>query len=122
MLRKIVSHEEANNLIELLRKSHSTKSTAVKTDVLLKNHNLGYSPRHLRAIVEFIRQNDLAAPSYLVSNTKVGYWLTSDTAEMKSFLDQELDRVSNQVTNINALRMRLITPKQKKQVEQLHIF
>lgn len=114
MLKKSVTTEEANKLISILGKHHNTKLGAAKTEVILKNYGLGYSARHLRAVVEFIRHADLAAPSYLVSNTVNGYWLTSDTNEMKSFLNQELDRVSNQYGNIQPLHLRLISKKSKQ--------
>lgn len=122
MFKKIISIEEANKLLDILKKYHNCKSAAAKTEVLLKSHCLGYSSRHLRAVVEFIRQNDIAAPSYLVSNTINGYWLTSDFSEMKSFLNQELDRVSNQYGNIQPLHQRLISKKSNKGIQQLHLF
>jgi hypothetical protein len=113
--------EEAEQLIAVLSCNHKTKSSAVKTDILLKKYRLGYSARHLRMVIELIRKNDLAAPAFLVSNTQVGYWITSDLSEMKAFLNQELDRVSNQVDNINTLRMRLMSPKKSTDSKQLLI-
>lgn len=113
--------EETEQLLSVLSNNHNTKLSAIKTDILLKQYRLGYSARHLRMVIELIRKNDLAAPAFLVSNTQVGYWLTSDISEMKAFLNQELDRVSNQVDNINTLRKRLMTPKKSADSRQLLI-
>lgn len=121
MLKLKPTPEQAKELISILSKSHNSKLTAIKTEVVLKNYALGYSARHLRSVVEFIRKNDLAAPSYLVSNTVNGYWLTNDISEMKGFLNQELDRVSNQYGNIQPLHQRLINKKQNT-VQQLSVW
>lgn len=122
MFKKPVSTDDANTIIDILNQNHFCKENAAKTDVLLKNYKLGYTPRYLRMVVEFIRKSDLAAPAYLVSNTVNGYWLTKDIAEMKSFLNQELDRMSNQYGNIQPLHQRLISKKSNISVEQLHFF
>lgn len=122
MLSNNISNEEATNLIDVLKNNHNRKADAAKTEVLLKNYGLGYSARHLRSVVEYIRKNDLASPSYLVSSTTNGYWLTNDVSEMKAFLNQELERVSNQYGNIQPLHQRLIHKKRNTHVKQLSVF
>lgn len=114
--------DQALSLIAILEKHHTTKATAAKTDVILKNYDLGFTARQLRMVVEFIRKKDLASPNYLVSNTQVGYWLTKEVSEMKAFLNQELDRVSNQVDNIQPLRLRLMEKKKTNDRHQLYFF
>lgn len=104
---------EINQLAHLFRTKLNGLNKAVKTDVLLKNFGLNYSPQTLRKYLGYIRQNDLAAPGFIVSNVNRGYWYTECPIEKNDFLQQELNRIANQYANIEMLHLSLKSHKSK---------
>lgn len=74
---------------------------------LKKKGAAGINGKSFQAILGYIRQNDLMYPSYIVSNVKKGYWLTKDLQEQDDFMQQELNRMSNQFVNLELLYRRL---------------
>lgn len=116
---------EAEKLAELLNGNFKGKQNAIKSAELLKflkTQGLHFSGQTFRKLLGYIRHHDLMKPSFVISNVNIGYWCTDDINEMKDFIDQELHRMSNQYSNIERLRTRIINNKPGKPSTQLHFF
>lgn len=118
--------KEIEAIVALLKSNYNKKSKAVKTDTLLFDLTLTTGTRisgqSLRRYLGIIRKHDLASPSFVVSNVNLGYWCTEDKEEMNSYLQQELNRMSNQFANVEALRQRLILNKPQVTHQQILMF
>jgi hypothetical protein len=105
------------SLLTVFRERYSGKDKAVKTADLLfhlkASGKCNLSPQTLRELIGYIRQNDLLAPGFIISNVNNGYWLSLDKAELDGFIDQELNRMSNQFGNIEMLHQRIRYAKKK---------
>lgn len=107
-------------ILEIFRTKYKGKGNAVKTENILfglkASGSIDISPQTFRDVIGHIRNHDLLAPSYIVSNVNIGYWCTADKNELNQFLDQELNRMSNQFDNVSSLhkRLRLGQGKQPK--------
>jgi hypothetical protein len=101
---------QVQDLLSVFRERYTGKSKAVKTaDLLfhLKSTGKGnISPQTLRELLGYIRHRDLLAPGFIVSNVNTGYWLSFENDEMSGYIDQELNRMSNQFQNIKQLHQR----------------
>jgi hypothetical protein len=106
---------EIKELAELFRIKINGSNRAVKTEVLLKNFGLTYSPQTLRRYLGYIRQNDLSAPGFIVSNVNLGYWYTECPTEKNDFLQRELNRIASQYANIEMLHRSLKSHKSKQE-------
>ncbi|MBO9674449.1 MAG: hypothetical protein J7577_13460 [Sphingobacteriaceae bacterium] len=116
----------AQTLMQVFKERYKDKSNAVKTEDLIFHLKASgvenISPQSLRRILGHIRNNDLIKPYFILSNVHCGYWLSKDTKELNSFLDQELNRMSNQFTNIEALHQRLRGKKPPINTSQTILF
>jgi hypothetical protein len=105
------------SLLGAFKERYTGKDKAVKTaDLLFHLKAAGkcnLSPQTLRELVGYIRQHDLLAPAFIVSNVNTGYWLTLDKSEMDGYIDQELNRMSNQFGNLEMLHQRIRYGKKK---------
>jgi Ca2+-binding EF-hand superfamily protein len=65
-------------IIDVFRTEYRTKKNAVnKNDLLLHLRGKGqanFSERTFRHIIAHIRNNDMIAPAFIVSNCNEGYW------------------------------------------------
>lgn len=94
----------------VLKEKHPDKRNAVKSDDLifyLKAIGTVIRGQDLRAIIGHIRQQDLLKPGFIISDVHTGYWYSTDKAEMDAFIDQQMNRMSNQFDNIKALHQRM---------------
>lgn len=97
-------------LTDLFRENYTGNENAVKTGSLVaKLAKLGIitSGREIREAMGNIRQMDMLEPGFIVSDVNDGYWLSYDAAEQDSFLDKQLNRMSNQFKNVKALHQRI---------------
>ncbi|WP_432714394.1 hypothetical protein [Pedobacter sp.] len=101
---------QVQDLMSVFKDRYSGKAKAVKTaDLLfhLKASGKGIiSPQTLRELLGYIRHNDLLSPGFIVSNVNIGYWLSFEKEELSGYLDQELNRMSNQFQNLQLLHQR----------------
>lgn len=115
-----------NTLMNLFSERHAGRDKAAKTDdIIFHLKAIGYGsvhPQTLRAVIGYIRQNDLLAPSFILSNVHVGYWLSSNISEQEDFINQELNRMSNQYNNVRLLHERIRNGKKKTDELQTRLF
>lgn len=118
--------QELRSIVEVFKSQFQGKAKSVKTDKLLFHLRAlavtNVSPQTFRKYVGHIRKHDLAKPGFIVSNVHTGYWYTENKAEMEAFLQQELDRMGNQFSNIDALRLRMQEKKVNSNIIQTSIF
>lgn len=116
----------AQMIMNVFKERYKGKDKAVKTEDLLfhlKGTGLGnISPQSLRRIFGHIRNHDLASPYFILSSVHSGYWLSKDPKELNEFLDQELNRMANQFTNLEALHQRLRGKKTQVNTSQTILF
>lgn len=117
---------EIDAIIDVLKSYYFQKHLAAKTEFVLyslrMNKGITISPQTFRKHLGLIRKYDLASPGFIVSNVNLGYWLTEDKEEMNDYLQQELNRMSNQFANVEALRTRLILNKPRVEHQQMLMF
>lgn len=126
MKKRPFNDEQVQMIIDEFRAKYKGKQNAVKTDKLLfdlvASGKSKISPQTLRDMMGHIRHNDLIAPGFIVSTVSNGYWYTTDKKEQNDFLDQELNRMSNQYGNLQALHARLRYGKGKADQSQQTLF
>jgi hypothetical protein len=109
-------------IIELFKQRYQGKASAAKSEQIIFHMKAtgaaAIRPQDIRAIIGHIRNHDLLCPNYIVSSVHTGYWLTADKTELSGFIDQELNRMSNQYGNIKALHQRMRTGKRQDLKEQ----
>lgn len=117
---------QAQVLMTVFKEKYKTRDKAIKSDDLLfglkATGQVIMSPQTLRELIGYIRHHDLMSPAFILSNVNTGYWLSSDTKEIKGFIDQELNRMSNQFQNIDKVRQRLQDGKDKALKIQTALF
>ena len=126
---KLLNDKELNlvqTICDIFKERYTGKTSAAKTEEILfhlkATGTVSLSPQTLRKIIGHIRNNDLLAPFFILSNVNSGYWLSSVESELNAFLNQELDRMSNQYTNIQLLHQRIRNGKKKTENNQQQLF
>lgn len=112
-------------IIQLFKKFYCGHERAVKTDRIIFDFaalGIAVEGRDIRKLLGQIRQRDLLAPQYILSDVKAGYWLSESEQEMSSWLDKQMNRMSNQFGNIKALHQRIRYAKKDNQNIQIQLF
>ena len=107
-------------LIKLFKDHHTGIGCAVKTAHLLQELavlSVSTNAKTIRNLIGHIRRHDILAPGYILSDVKAGYWLSYDTGEQSSYIDKQLNRMTNQFQNIKSLHNRV--RYRKKQVKEI---
>ncbi len=105
---KDVAHIDV--LLRLFQTDFNGINNAVKTNRLigaLAKSGIAMKPQSLRYLLGHIRQNDLLSPGFILSDVNEGYWLSYDDTEMSEWLDKQMNRMSNQFSNIKQLHQRI---------------
>ena len=126
MKKRPFNDDQVQMIIDEFRAKYKGRQNAVKTDKLLFDLSATgkgkISPQTLRDLLGHIRHQDLISPGFIVSTVSNGYWYTTDKKEQNDFLDQELNRMSNQYGNLQALHSRLRYGKTKIDDSQPTLF
>ena len=113
-------------LMDVFKNHFNDKNRAIKTEALLSflryEHNVKTNDRKLRAALGFIRRNDMLNPGFIVSDVNTGYWFSNDTAEHREFINDQLNRMSNQFDNIKELHKRTRITRPKTGAIQISLF
>lgn len=95
----------------IFRTKHHGRGNAVQYEKLLFDLSASgiakITDRSFREVVAIIRRDDLLKLGFIISCSGTGYWLSTDKKELKEFLDQEMDRWSNQYGNLKLLHLRI---------------
>ncbi|HMI01822.1 MAG TPA: hypothetical protein VK541_05025 [Pedobacter sp.] len=124
-MKSPINLEVVHKVIDVFRAQYKNRDLAAKTEKILFNlaatgHRV--SEQNFRAIVGHIRNHDMMSPWFIVSNVNTGYWITKDEKELSAYLDQELNRMSNQFDNVSNLHKRLRHGKTKGTGNQASLF
>jgi hypothetical protein len=100
-----------DTLTTLFKGQYQGGSNAVKKDELTARVVAGYGiitcERRIRHAIAYIRLNDLLNPGFIISDNSNGYWLSYDETEMDTFLNKQLNRMTNQFQNLKQLHQRI---------------
>lgn len=100
----------AGVMVNMFITSFSGNENAVKTKGLICEFaklGIAIQGRDIRKLLGHIRQNDLLAPQYILSDVSIGYWLSNNEAEMSAFIDKQMNRMTTQFQNIKPLHQRI---------------
>lgn len=118
--------ELVNILIQLFKEKYTGNENAIKKENLtahiVVNSGFNTSERRVRHAISYIRLNDLMKPGFIVSDVKIGYWLSNDETEMDTFLNKQLNRMTNQFQNLKQLHQRIRYDKPTGRAVQQQLF
>lgn len=120
MEAQTIDKDLAAEIVTTFKNRHNSKKQAVKTKDLLKT--IRCLPQTFRDILGEIRRNGLIGTGFIVSDVHIGYWYTEDRDELNDFLQKQLNRISNQYANIEALHNALKNHRQKAENLQQTFF